>query len=115
MRPRLLLGRSHLAPQRRGFRSHHAVERAVRVALAGLMVERQDDLALHVAAVIVMLEMRRADPESDEHQRRAGLTAGADPLRIELLADREMARRALAAITSSRLPSPSVAVIRLYG
>ena len=69
-----------------GLRRDDAVERAVRVALARLVIERQHDLALHVAVVVVVLQMRRADAEADEHDRRARLAARAETLRVELLA-----------------------------
>ena len=38
------------------------------IALARLVIEREDDLAFHVAVVVVVLQVRRADAEADERR-----------------------------------------------
>src|SRR5258707_1217004 len=61
-----LLRREGLAPRRGEFGRHDPVERTVRIALARLVIEREDDLSLHVAVVVVVLQVRRTDSEADE-------------------------------------------------
>src|SRR5437870_4328684 len=65
-------------------------------ALAGLVTERQHELAFDVAVVVVVLQVRGDDTESDEHDRPRRASARTESLRVELLPDGEMARRILA-------------------
>ena len=80
------LRRQRFAPRCRPLRGDDAVERAVRIALARLVIEREDDLAFHVSGVVVVRKRRRADAESDECDLSRHAAAGAEPGRIEFLA-----------------------------
>ena len=68
----LLLSRQHLLDGDGGFGRDHAVKRAVRVTLAGLVLEDEGDASLHSVAVVVVAEPRRVDTESCIDQRRRG-------------------------------------------
>ncbi len=81
----LLLRGKRLSPRHGRLRGHHAVKRAVRIVFARLVIERQHDLALQVACVVVVLQVRRADAEADKHGVARGAAARAEPMRIELL------------------------------
>ena len=50
------LRRERLAPLRGRFGGDDAFERAVRIALAGLVIEHQHDLAFDVALVVVVID-----------------------------------------------------------
>src|SRR5262249_14008276 len=81
-----------------------AVERAVGIALARLVVEREDDLAFDVAGVVVVRERRRADAEADEDDRRADAPARAEAMRIELDAEPQLPGAGVAAPDLGRVP-----------
>ena len=68
------------------------------VALARLVVEHQHDLPGDVAAVVVVLPARGGDAEPGEDHRRGHFPAGAEALRVEVLAVREPAHRAVGAV-----------------
>ena len=50
-----LLRRERLAPRGGGLGGDDAFERALRIALAGLVIEHQHDLAAHVVLVVVVV------------------------------------------------------------
>ena len=91
----LLLRREHPPPQRRPLGRHDAVEWAVRIALARLVVEREHDPAPHVAVVVVVLQPRRRDAEAGEHDVAGRAAARADALRVEILTRPQMAAGAV--------------------
>ena len=82
----LLLRRQRLAPHGGRLGGDDAVERAVGIAFAWLVIEGEHDVALHIAAVVVVAEVRCADAESGEHDRSRRRAAGAEAVRVELLA-----------------------------
>src|SRR5262245_49168803 len=88
----LLLRRERLSPRSRPLRRDHAVERAVRIALARLVIKGEHDVALHVAPVIVVPERRRANAEAGERDGSAHASSRAETMRIELLADGQLPR-----------------------
>ena len=67
----LLLRRQHLLDWHGSFGRDDAVERAVRVALARLVLEDEGDASLRAVAVVVVAELRRVDAEACVDQRRA--------------------------------------------
>jgi hypothetical protein len=92
-----LLGGQRLADRVGGLAGDDAVERALRIVLARLVVEDQDDLALHVqVAVVVVSEVGRRDAEAGEEElaldlARAGRAEGQGE---ESLTDRHLHRLA---------------------
>ena len=102
----LVLRRQRLAPCRRRLGRDDAVERAVRIALARLVIEREHDLPLHVAVVVVVTEVRRADAEADEHDRSGRRAARAESMRIELLTRPKLARDSIAGSDLQRCSPP---------
>jgi hypothetical protein len=87
------LRRECLAPGRGRFGRDDALERTFRIAFAGLVVQDEHDLAADVAGVVVVAQRGRRDAEAGEHHRAGRRAAGAEALRIELLAVREVPRR----------------------
>ena len=81
-----LLRGQRLAPRRREFGRHHPFKRTLRVAFARLVVEHERDLPLQIPAVVVVLPLRRRDAEPGEHDVAGRAAAGAEALRVELLA-----------------------------
>ena len=88
----LVLRRQRLAPHRRRLGRDDAVEGAVRIALARLVIEREDDLAFHVAVVVVVAEVRRADAEAHEGHLAGRVAARAVAMGIEVLARAQVSR-----------------------
>src|SRR5207249_9739340 len=80
------LRRERLAPRRRPLGGDDAIERTVGIAFARLMIEDEDDLAFHVAVVVVVRQRRSADPETGENDWPSGVACGAEAEREELLA-----------------------------
>ena len=91
----LFLCRQDLLDGDGGLGRDHAVERAVRIALAGLVLQNEGDAALHPVAVVVVVQLWRVNAKARISDRRLHRTVGAEPLRIEVLLAAQIQARAV--------------------
>jgi len=75
-------------------RRHDSIERAVRIAFAGLVIEDEHNPARHAAGPVVVMSLPgRRDAVPGKHERPLGVRAAAEPLRIKILTGFQPQRR----------------------
>src|SRR4029453_11468619 len=82
-----------LAARAAGLGRPDAVEGAIRIALAGLVIDDEDNRALQRAAVIVVLQIVGGDPETRIDDGSPRLGGRAEPLRVVAVAVRDLGGR----------------------